>query len=206
MATFKMSRGNAPQPTKVEPNKPFVIPGVEKDSQGNFSVDWQRLGLLRQLDEDELLCLKIYAEHKEDCGSFPRTEMKHSMIRNASLELRPGRPITKKQVDEFLFVDLFPFNPDINFTTAVRRLLSDSRGMILSEESEHALRFLCEEMNSGNESGVRIIPNTGDVDMAVREGLFVPGLVGLLPSSSTLLSSLGGGSWSEICKRVLGAT
>jgi hypothetical protein len=88
----------------------------------------------------------------------------------------------------------------------MRRFLADSGGNFSKKEYIASLWHLTNHLNKDRESGIRIVPTTRDVNNAVRVGMIVPGTVALMPTSWACINALGPGIWSEIVKKVLGAT
>lgn len=197
-------RQSRPWGTRLVPDKPISLDGVSIRPDGSFVVDWEKLGLVRPLTDKELICLRVYHEHKHEHGMFPKSELKHKVIRDGAAKY--GVQITHKEIDETLLAHLFPHNVDLSFTFGVRRLLADSRGQLNSDESRECVRYLSELMSYVHGNGKRVIPSTADVDRAVKAGIVVPGVVALMPTSTALLHSLRPGTWREIVERNLDAT
>ncbi len=184
----------------------FAIEGIEVDREGNFTVDWQKLGLLRELKSDELLCLKIYELYRREHGDFPRSELKYTLLRRESV--RHGREAALKpdEVEDFCFAHLFPHNEDIPFSAAVRRFLADSTWRHEAQECEVALVWYTNHLTSKSPDGARVIPTAAEVDRAAQAGLVVPGLVSPVPTADTMMRRFGISKWTDLVVQKLSAT
>ncbi len=181
-----------------------------RDRSFQTTLDPHNPHLLRSLEERELACIYIYLYHKNKYGSLPSSEMKYPAIRKAAKELGIELDLSRDVVDHYLFTDLFPHNRDIPFTSAVRRLIGDSRTDTTPHECRAALIWLSDELTKqAKQAGLeveRVLPNTGDIKRMVELGVVVPELACPMPTWETIRRNLGPGNWRDVIAKVFDAT
>ncbi len=197
-----MDRNNKPAKKYAKPS--YKIEDVSFDENGHVHVDWQSLGLARELTDRELLCLEIYNDYRNEHGCLPKPEHKHALIRKESIKRGIEPPISRDEIEDKLLAYLFPLNDHLAFSSGVRRLLSEGRGQLTGEEYLFSLQYLSEYLTKSSPTGEVIYPTTGDMDRAAKSGLVVPKLATLIPNSTALLTCFKGESFQEISEKLFG--
>jgi|GEM_PF-4760082 len=169
----------------------------------SFDFELEQSFLLRRLSVHEKEILQIFESYFQEHGKFIPKNSTLSNINKTAKKLGIETVFTQEEIDDYLFVDLFPHNIDIPFRTAVRRLMGFDGTVHEPAESLAVIRFASDLLTLDQKAGKPVIPSTGDIKRLSRSSLFVPGLFRRAPDATRILGNFPGESWPDIVAKAM---